>query len=1388
MRGNAILLIIVTLICVGISVMLIPKKKDIAFLKLKSHDIEGARTALDEQLAQGDASVSVVASRTELALHDGDINTAVSVMENFVTANPEDAGAWRRLATYYRFNQQQLKYVETLAHIVRLDGTDEERHLLANLYRLYGQHDNLLKTLMDINKRGLANPKELAEAAELAAGTGNYRAAHAILHQLLDEHPDAINSHLLTMMVLLGDQLGERDHSVALLKRMAELDNGTKKIEPAINAAYERGNKSLSLALIKPLDGFIERSPVMLSLWSQIKLADGQHAVVLERLMTLEKEGKLPDSSFSLLVQLLLDGRDLETVAELLENRDINILPDWQLTGIIDIAVEEQSRHMLTKVVDEVSAPFRDLHAVSYALALTGLGNLAAADTIAERVDQKLLKPSNIGRKPAERLRLSRLWFALAKPERALTHLKLLARNRTASDDTYRVLTDLLIELQRYQDGLDLFNELRKTRPTPVIEVSWARLSAASGDDANVVKWLAKRSDLGVQSLTGLYFASGPDRAPKTGLLVAERLVNRQPDKLNRSRLATALLANGQYGRATTILKQLLPGDEQIRSAYADALVAQGRSQEAYKMLRQAFDSKLSSPQAANRLVSLAMDLGKTAEALALAQAAGLPRLRPVTIASLIEAVSLTGDTETTDALIASIDPGILKTRPVLSARIAMALGRYDEAGEWVKRADQLSNLTPTERLDLAQIQLTRGEDTDALARLETLARSPDTPASAITDLAALYVKTDRVASGLPVLRSIAAKRSESSIGEARMVMEATSGDLETVNTWLQGPDVPTRQALLDIYYAAENRADPTLANLAAEKLFTLYPGDDATVIRARTLVQADKPRDALKLLENLLPGNAEVRSVYITALARGGQTEDLKAYAQSALSDPNLPPAQRDTILYALVNANEPAQALPSLKKLATEDPAKWQETYINALASTGSPDQLKAYGTEALKNPDIPPRARETLVYALLNIQAHDTVVPTLRSLAKSDPDKWQGTYIAALAGEKYTGERTRLLIRRLKQVRPGPDRDQLLYDLLATAGPETALPYLRKRAARKNAGPWTATYVQALRDLGRKKELIGYYRKRSLAKGLPAKERREAAFVLLEMNARRDAENAFLQLAATAEPTSPDVQQLLYLWGPRPPKSAREWLHKRATTAPRRERVKWLRLLNQTGEFRTLAATPDNKLPKSMTDRSTPAYVEAMQQARDLPKLRRFLNRIARTAETRKEQLRLAEWAEQANHPALASSLFQKLANRKNASAETLFRAGQAQFFASKYRAAIPILDRYLKQVNGKPDPRAPFYRAQSHAALRRPDRASADFARTLQLLGPKEPANLELRRIRVQSLVGTRQFEKAVTAFERLLKDAPDNQDIRADFAALLIEIGELDKAELLLAAK
>ena len=723
MRGNAILLIIVTLICVGISVMLIPKKKDIAFLKLKSNDIEGARTALDEQLAQGDASVSVVASRTELALHDGDIDTAVKVMEGFVTANPDDAGAWRRLATYYRFNQRQLKYIETLAHVVRLDGTDEERHLLANMYRLYGQHDNLLKTLMDINKRGLANPKELAEAAELAAGTGNYQMAHAILHQLLDEHPEAINSHLLTMMVLLGDQLGERDHSVALLKRMAELENGTKKIEPAINAAYERGNKPLSLALIKPLDGFIERSPVMLSLWSQIKLADGQHAVVLERLMTLEKEGKLPESSFSLLVQLLLDGRDLETVAGLLENRDINILPDWQLTGIIDMAVEEESRHMLQKVVDEIAERFKDLHAVSYALALTALGERQAAAAIAESVDQKLLKPANIGRKPAQRLRLSRLWFALARPERALTHLKLLARNSTASDDTYRVLTDLLIELQRYQDGLDLFNSLIKSRPTPVIEVSWARLSAASGDDARVVKWLKKRTDLGVQSLTGLYFAAGPERAPKTGLLVAERLVNRQPDKINQSRLATALLANGQYGRATTILKQLLPGDEQIRSAYADALVAQGQSQEAYKILRRAFDGKLSSPQAANRLVSLAMDLGKTTEALVLAREAGLTRLQPVTIASLIEAISLTGDTETTDALIASIDSEILKTRPVLSARIAMALGRYDEAGDWVQRAGQLRNLTPTERLDLAQIQLTRGEDADALRRLETLAR-----------------------------------------------------------------------------------------------------------------------------------------------------------------------------------------------------------------------------------------------------------------------------------------------------------------------------------------------------------------------------------------------------------------------------------------------------------------------------------------------------------------------------------------------------------------------------------------------------------------------------------------------------------------------------------------
>src|SRR5260370_28956884 len=73
---------------VGLSVLLVPGKGELALIHFKDKEYEVACRSYEERLSSGNRSIDVVIPLTQLYLQFGEVEKAVQLMEEFVRDNP----------------------------------------------------------------------------------------------------------------------------------------------------------------------------------------------------------------------------------------------------------------------------------------------------------------------------------------------------------------------------------------------------------------------------------------------------------------------------------------------------------------------------------------------------------------------------------------------------------------------------------------------------------------------------------------------------------------------------------------------------------------------------------------------------------------------------------------------------------------------------------------------------------------------------------------------------------------------------------------------------------------------------------------------------------------------------------------------------------------------------------------------------------------------------------------------------------------------------------------------------------------------------------------------------------------------------------------------------
>lgn len=590
-------------------------------------------------------------------------------------------------------------------------------------------------------------------------------------------------------------------------------------------------------------------------------------------------------------------------------------------------------------------------HEGDYAAALKLLERLAADRNNATVADMRRTALIGAGRSWAQARELERL------------------RRTRPNEAVLRELADLyrdqgLVELQI--DALEQLLRLTPQRAELERELAWLQRTVGAQDRAlQLLSGLWERqpgafSAEDFEALAELAIALDPSDAP---VRLIEAHVGAFGGSALRVTLAQRLHAAGRFDDAQRVLDPLVSGgrpDARALTTWARALVAQGRTAEAYARLRARAADGEAPEVVAGLVIALALEQGDARGALTMALDRDLQGLEPGLLWRLGLAAARLHRRAAVRRVVTRLGEQELGRDPVAATHLCIEAGLRGPALRWAGRAQTSGGLSAPQRLWLTELMLQMGRQHQAAALLRQggpvaaeMGREP-------LRLALLWWRTGAPDEGLKALDALQEERGAAwragrallwaAAGRVEAAWEALRADPRLIAALLHDgrrrkaeagqsqvraqPVQAWLQALIDVAARREHRA---LALLATRAMLSLDPARrELRVAVARAELAAGEPLAALSTLralpDPLQPAEREVWRAVLLAAHRAGApvAETLIQEAVAYLRSPGPGDANTESWVHLLLELNATRAALPFVERLAETRGGAWKGQLI--------------------------------------------------------------------------------------------------------------------------------------------------------------------------------------------------------------------------------------------------------------------------------------------------------------------------------------------------------------------------------------------------------------------------------------------------------------------------
>jgi predicted Zn-dependent protease len=550
-------------------VFLVTGKSEVALIHFRDKDFDTALRQYEQRLATGDASVSVVMPLCQLYLQYGNVEGAIALMERFVRQHPTDIDALQLLANYFQYAQREDEYLRTLEVIAAANPTGEIERELSEMYSFRAEFDKQIKVLKTLTDRNPSSPDDFIDLANLQAARGQLKDAAMTLEALEATHPATITAETVQFFIGILLDSGQSEKAVQRSKHWLSGHPNAEDAARFASLISSRDQHQQAINLLEPYEAAADKNPIVLSVLTEIEVANNMQDRALKRLDRLNAAGILPDSALEAYLDLLLgQGKSAEAFAAA-EKRDLKGLPDWLLANLVRASLDENRLDFATYLTAKLGEDFLEGFPVLGARLELACNNSTGASRWINKAESRQLTK-------ADKLDLVSIYNESGRKESAIHLLEGLVEDPQTSDSTIRDLATFYLDTGEAARGLRLYRRLKNKRHTSEVDKSWALLEAAAGAEKDVVDWFGTTTErLEPDFLENLYFLANDSGKKTLALASIGRLYKTRGDDEDRLRLAEALYASGRPADALDHLRVLVPkGGAESETLYAEVLTA----------------------------------------------------------------------------------------------------------------------------------------------------------------------------------------------------------------------------------------------------------------------------------------------------------------------------------------------------------------------------------------------------------------------------------------------------------------------------------------------------------------------------------------------------------------------------------------------------------------------------------------------------------------------------------------------------------------------------------------------------------------------------------------------------------------------------------------------
>jgi len=329
---------LVVTVALGVSVVLLPRDRELRVMNLKGQRYEQARIEFENQVDRGDLSVATVMPLVDIYKHFGEIEKSVQLLERFVSENPQNSSALRILSNLYSDAMRPADQIATLEAIQRIHPASAHLRELVDLYSLHGPYGKKIAALETLVRERWATSEETLEVAFHNASHGKPEKALEIL-SLSGVHPLSMEVEELRADLLLD--LGEKDQARATAVKWLKHNFDTASLDRMLHLFNNRGEPGEALKILANFEANIASHPHLLLLRAQLEMAGGQNDRAIAQVQELNREGHLSGDDFTGLMTRAVKARRGEFALRLAREAAPDNLEGKNIAVIAETALRE---------------------------------------------------------------------------------------------------------------------------------------------------------------------------------------------------------------------------------------------------------------------------------------------------------------------------------------------------------------------------------------------------------------------------------------------------------------------------------------------------------------------------------------------------------------------------------------------------------------------------------------------------------------------------------------------------------------------------------------------------------------------------------------------------------------------------------------------------------------------------------------------------------------------------------------------------------------------------------------------------------------------------------------------------------------------------------------